>query len=201
MNVQQKLPLVLSSVALGVAILGATPAGQAAARVVVPSNSIGTIQLKAGSVTDAKIRKHSLTAADFKAGELGAAAPGAQGPQGPQGAQGAQGPQGATGPAGSQGVPGMSGYEIVTGNGASIAGNGAGYDIATCPTGKKAIGGGLSPYGSGKPTMPAKIVSLAMAFSAPSDGPSGSSWWIGVYNQTAGATQIYAYAVCATVAG
>jgi hypothetical protein len=187
LNVQQKLPLILSSVALAVAILGATPAGQAAARFVVPSNSVGTLQLKSGSVTDAKIRKHSLTAADFQAGQL------------PAGATGAQGQQGAPG---AQGAPGLSGYEIVAGSGASIAANGAGYDMANCPAGKKAISGGFSPYGGGgKPTLaPPKIVQLGMAFSIPIDSPNGSAWWVGVYNQSGSAAQIYAYAVCAAVA-
>jgi hypothetical protein len=189
LNVQQKLPIVLSTVALCVAILGATPAGQAAARLVVPSNSVGTLQLKTGSVTDAKIRKHSLTAADFQLGQLPA---GQQGPQGEQGAQGAPGPQGS---------PGLSGYQIVAGNGTTIVANGAGYDMANCPAGAKAIGGGFSPYGGGKPTLAGvKMAQLGMAFSVPIDGNNGSAWWVGVYNLGGSAAQVYAYAVCASVA-
>ena len=194
MNVQQKLPIVLSTVALCVAILGATPAGQAAARFVVPSNSVGTLQLKSGSVTDTKIRKHSLTATDFKVGELPAGQPG---PQGPQGVQGVQGTPGTPGP---QGVPGLSGYEIVAGNGATVAANATGYDVANCPTGKKAIGGGFTPYGGGKPTPVGKAAQLGMVVSAPVDGANGSAWWVGVNNLSGSATQVYAYAVCASVA-
>jgi hypothetical protein len=192
LNVQQKLPIILSSAALFVAILGATPAGQAAAHLVVPSNSVGTLQLRAGSVTDSKIRKHSLTAADFQIGQL---------PAGQQGPQGQQGQPGAQGVPGTQGAPGLSGYEIVVGNGTAVAPNGTGYDMASCPAGKKAIGGGFAPYGGGKPVLGGpRVVQLAMAFSAPVDSASGSTWWVGVYNLSGTATQVWAYAVCASVA-
>jgi hypothetical protein len=66
---------VLSSAALAVAVLGATPLGEAASGLVVPRNSIGT----------GEVRDRSLLARDFKAGQL---------PRGPQGPAGPAGPAG-----------------------------------------------------------------------------------------------------------
>ena len=72
---------------------------------VLPTNSVGSAQLKKNAVTNAKLKKNAVTTAkvkngsllltaDFKAGQLPA------GPQGPKGDPGAQGP---AGPAGSPG--------------------------------------------------------------------------------------------------
>ena len=63
--------LVVSLVALAVA-LGGT--GYAVTQ--LPSNSVGTAQIKKGAVTGAKVRNRSLTAIDFKKGTL------LQGPRG-----------------------------------------------------------------------------------------------------------------------
>jgi hypothetical protein len=82
--------------------------GSAAKQPVVPPNSVGSLQVKNGS----------LLAKDFAAGQLpggktGATGPagaqGGQGPQGPQGAQGPQGPAGGPGPQGAQGAQGPQG--------------------------------------------------------------------------------------------
>ena len=43
-------------------VLGASPLGSAAERLVLPPNSVGTAQLKPAAVTAAKIRPRSLTA-------------------------------------------------------------------------------------------------------------------------------------------
>jgi hypothetical protein len=63
----------LSVTALVVAVLGWTPLGQAARRVVFPANSVGTAQLKAQSVTSTKIRTRTIVNADIKPGSLLAA--------------------------------------------------------------------------------------------------------------------------------
>ena len=65
----------------------------------MPANSVGTRQLKNGAVTAKKIRRGTLLAKDFKAGEL---AIGTSEASGAQGDPGASGPQGATGGTGSQ---------------------------------------------------------------------------------------------------
>jgi hypothetical protein len=77
-----RLPLVLSVTALVVAVLGATPVGNAAMNLVVPRNSVGTLQLKANAVTAAKVKNGSLLSADFQAGPDPAGPQGAAGPKG-----------------------------------------------------------------------------------------------------------------------
>jgi hypothetical protein len=86
-----KLAVALSAAALLVSVLFATPVGQAASRLVLAKNSVGTAQLKKNAVTGAKVKDGSLLAADFKAGQLPA------GPQGPKGEKGDKGDPGAPG--------------------------------------------------------------------------------------------------------
>ena len=81
-----KFSPIVAVTALVVAVLGSTPLGHAAARVVLPSNSVGSTQLKSNAVTGTKVKNGSLLAADFKTGQL------------PVGAAGAQGAPGAAGP-------------------------------------------------------------------------------------------------------
>jgi hypothetical protein len=84
------------------------------------------------------------------AGLTGPAGPaGPQGDPGPAGADGAQGPAGpqgdpgADGAQGPQGDPSISGYEVV--RGPTVTGGGGTYTAtATCPAGKKVLGGGGS---------------------------------------------------------
>jgi hypothetical protein len=79
--VTNRLPLVLSSTALAVALLGATPLGNAAGEL-LPRGSVGTAQLQDGAVTAAKVKDRSLLARDFKQGQLPRGEPGPQGPAG-----------------------------------------------------------------------------------------------------------------------
>jgi hypothetical protein len=82
--------------------------GGAYAATNLPKNSVGSPQIKDGSVrgadlannavTSAKVKDGSLLSADFKAGQLHAGAQGRTGAQGPVGPKGPAGP--ATGPAG-----------------------------------------------------------------------------------------------------
>jgi hypothetical protein len=81
--------LVVACLALAVA-LGGT--GYAAS--VLPANSVGTKQLRNGAVVAAKVKAHSLVAANFVQGQL---------PTGPPGPKGADGLPGAAGPAGPNG--------------------------------------------------------------------------------------------------
>jgi hypothetical protein len=92
--------MIVACLALLVALGGTSVAAVNA----LPTNSVGTAQLKASAVTNPKIAANavnslkvlngSLVKADFKAGQLPA---GPQGPPGPQGQPGAQGPQGVAG--------------------------------------------------------------------------------------------------------
>lgn len=74
---------VISVLALVVALTGTAYAAG-----VLPSNSVGTPQLKNNAVTTAKVKKGTLVASDFKPGSLPRGATGATGPQGPEGAVG-----------------------------------------------------------------------------------------------------------------
>jgi hypothetical protein len=135
-----KFSIILAATALLVAVLGATPVGQAAGRLVLPKNSVGAVQLKKNTVsgkkiatnavsgakiardavTGAKVKDGSLLAADFKVGQLPAGPQGPKGdpgPQGPKGDPGQQGPKGdkgdpgAQGPKGDQGIQGIQGLK------------------------------------------------------------------------------------------
>jgi hypothetical protein len=77
-----RLSLTLALVALAVALLGATPLGEAAREVVLPRGSVGTSELQDGAVTAAKVKDHSLLVRDFKQGQI------PRGPAGPQGPPG-----------------------------------------------------------------------------------------------------------------
>jgi hypothetical protein len=107
-----RLALGVSVAALGVAMVGFTPIGEAA-RQMLPVDSVGTAQIKDGAVTGAKMKDGSLRLRDLRAsdrealvGPQGEAGPqGAPGPQGADGARGATGPQGPAGPPGPAAAP------------------------------------------------------------------------------------------------
>ncbi len=123
---RDRVPIILSTTALLVALLGATPLGEAAYKAVVPKNSVGAAQLRNGAVTNAKIRgdavttgkvkNRSLKAIDFKLGQL------PSGPPGPTGAKGDKGDAGGIGPS--------DGYSDVSG-GPSAVPNASGARVAT----------------------------------------------------------------------
>jgi hypothetical protein len=74
-----RVSLAFSSAALLIALLGATPLGEAAQQLVLPRGSVGTSQLRDGAVTALKVKDHSLLARDFRLGQL------PEGPPGPPG--------------------------------------------------------------------------------------------------------------------
>jgi hypothetical protein len=130
---KNRIPLALSTTALLVAVLGVTSLGRAAYDVVIPRNSVGTLQLKRNAVTSSKLAPNtvrgsqvvdgSLLTQDFKSGQI------------PQGPKGDKGDRGATGP------PGLSGYEIVTATG-TVSANATLFAVqAQCPAGKNVLGG------------------------------------------------------------
>jgi len=92
---RERLPIILSSTALLVSVLGATPLGEAAYDAVVPRNSVGTAQLKRNAVTSSKIAPNavrtahvvngSLLAEDFRSGQLPKGEKGEKGDKGDRG--------------------------------------------------------------------------------------------------------------------
>jgi hypothetical protein len=181
---RERLPIVLSTTALAVAVLGATPVGEAALDQIVPRNSVGTPQLRNGAVTNAKlagsavtgakVRNRSLLAVDFRAGQLPAGPPGPTGPQGPAGPPGASGLQ----PVFTTGARNSVSYKALN---------------ATCPSGKLALGGGVA-------ITPA---SAATAVAITSNYLSGTTTWATAARETStfgGSWSLNAVVVCATVA-
>lgn len=81
--------MVVACIALLIAL-----GGTSYAAIRLPKNSVGTNQLKRNAVISAKVKDHSLLAADFKPNQL------------PSGPQGFKGEKGAKGDKGDPGVPG-----------------------------------------------------------------------------------------------
>lgn len=166
-----KTPALIATAALVVAVLAATPVGHAAGRLVLAKGSVGAAQLRKNAVTTAKVKNHSLLAADFKAGQLPA------GPQGPKG------DKGGTGAAGS---PGISGRELAFGPFTTLAADAYGDAEVSCPAGKTPIGGGW--HG-------AAILAIRESYS-----PVGSSiWTVNAKNIGGSPGSFQAFAVCASM--
>lgn len=122
-------------------------------------------------------------------GPQGVAGPqGTQGPQGVAGTQGASGPEGPPGPQGQPGVPGpsgpagVSGYEIVNTMG-TLPTNGSVSVVATCPSGKRVLGGGY--------VVPSE------ADTAPLSRPEADNAWRVDFKSNGGSGTASVYAICA----
>jgi hypothetical protein len=182
-----RLSLGIAITALLVAVLSATPLGNAAYNALAP-NSVGAKQIKTGAVTNVKLRGDAVTSGkvlngslrvvDFKPGQI---------PAGPKGDKGDKGDKGAKGDTGSTG---LTGVEIVTVNGAPQSGV---FTVvsASCPEGKRIIGGGAR-------------IAIAGAFyddvAIESSYPLTQKTWQAVgseVNATAGNWILTAYAICA----
>ena len=139
----------------------------------MPANSVGTRQLKNGAVTAKKIRRGTLLANDFKAGELpvgSVVAPmpegssgvqgttgsqstknevGGQGEAGEQGRAGEVGPQGKPGPQGPAGEQGEPGARGETGAEGTTGPRGEAGEPG--PAGEPGAQGPAGPQGAGEP--------------------------------------------------
>src|SRR5262249_22484811 len=113
---------VVACLALAVAL-----GGTGYAAVILPANSVGTVQLRTGAVIASKVKQHSLLASNFAPGQLPRGRAGAKGAKGDTGAAGAQGPagaqgaQGGQGPAGPKGDPATKMFAVVGSNGQAKA--------------------------------------------------------------------------------
>jgi hypothetical protein len=113
---------------------------------------------------------------------------GIPGPQGAAGPSGTEGPQGTAGSQGPQGVPGapgpagVAGYEIVNTHG-TLPANGTVQVVATCPSGKRVLGGGY--------------VAPSASDTAPLSRPEGDSGWRVDFKSNGGSGDASVYAICA----
>jgi hypothetical protein len=163
--------MVVALIALAVAL-----GGTSYAAVSLPANSVGTLQLKKGAVTNTKVKAHSLTGVVFKAGTL---LQGAAGPVGPTGAAGAAG---AVGPAGPAGVLDTAKLSVVNGASHNVAGGAVGQFDVSCPAGSHVISGG---YNSG------------YRWYAEYNGPiSTTTWRVGLINPTASTESFQVELLC-----
>jgi Collagen triple helix repeat (20 copies) len=175
--------LVVSCLALLVAL-----GGTSYAAVALPKNSVGTPQLRAGSVTSLKVKDRTLRVVDFAPAQR-VQLKGPRGATGPQGDKGDKGEKGDRGEKGELGAPGTSGHVIVQRTGTSTSGTLA--VSATCPAGKKALGGG------GFTQTPGAGVSIQNSFPP----PGGASWLVVARATNPGSGwNFIAHVVCATVA-
>ena len=195
MKAGTRIPTALSIAALAVAVLGTTPLGQAAGRLIVPANSVGTTQLKKGAVTGGKIKPGSLTAALFRGGQL---------PAGPKGDTGAAGPAGPQGPKGDSGA--TTAVVRTALEKAVPSGSEGSLDIA-CNAGERALGGGGVFFGGGlgdhlRSSLPVHLIRDSSGkptggIAGVSDGEPADGWEVTGVNGAAGPRDFGGYVVCA----
>jgi hypothetical protein len=166
--------IVVAAIALLVALGGTSIAAVSQ----VPRASVGTPQLKNNAVTGAKIAASTITSADvkngsllrgdFKAGQIPA------------------------GPAGPPGPAGLSAREQVSAE-TTLTALGPKNVTATCPAGKKVIGGGVELSGAGRNRV-----------SVTENKPFGDNAWEAEAFEVVNTNQtwkVVVHALCANVAG
>jgi hypothetical protein len=168
--------LVVAAIALSVSL---TATGYAA--VVLPKNSVGSDQLKAGAVTSAKVKDGTLQVTDF-------------GRASRERLRGSVGPVGPRGEKGDPGPAGLGGVETV---GASSPFNSSPEKtlVVNCPTGKRLLGGGAGAWGR---AMIDSAVGVVLTASQPLDDRT----WLAAareVNPTDESWVLQAKAVCAAV--
>jgi hypothetical protein len=175
----QRLPLVIATTALAVALVGSTPVGQAAESVldqIVPRAK--RADLAANAV---KLNGHR-SSFNPKPGQIPVVSAEGKLPE----SIGAVGPQGPQGPAGPRGA---SGYVRVQENVTVPDGTGAPDFGVSCPGGRSVFGGGYS----------FRKVDTDALFVFESRPASDSEWRIKVSNETGGNKPMTLYAVCVNV--
>ncbi len=129
--------LVISVIALFVALGGSGYAAVAINGKNIKNRSIAGKKLKKGTVGGAEVKNGSLGAVDFKAGQLPGGPPGPRGQQGLPGARGQQGLPGTPGSArayGEIGITATGDYELLPGRSKNVVGvtHGGGGNDSAC---------------------------------------------------------------------
>ena len=138
----------------------------------IANSAVNNAKLAKNAVTSSKVADKSLTANDFADGQI---------------------PAGPAGPAGKDWAPGISGYQLVEVDSVS---DGAGTKqlTASCPSGKRVLGGGLQILGAGK-----KFVASNGGYPS-ANGTAFTGEGQNVLVDTPVIWQLKVYAICATVA-
>jgi hypothetical protein len=187
-------------VAALVAVLGVTAVAMAAGG--ASSSKAGKVKVKCPARVLAGQGK--VTCRLF--GRLPAGPQGPQGPKGAKGSKGDKGQKGEKGDKGAAGAAGVSGYEVVNQTFKEVFIENSGgmrglseVKTVTCPTGKRAIGGGTDLGTNATQNGQQRSVSVSM--SAPNG--TGTGWSAQLFNNetTGGGTSIdlRVYAICANV--
>jgi hypothetical protein len=199
----KRLPMIVATTALLVALFGSTPVGHAVGANVPFFAKTAGYAKQAGNAASVGRVKVSQQPRPGQLLPLGADGkfPASVALNGPIGPKGDKGDKGATGPKGDPGQPGPRGYagpagpagisglEYLTSEGTDVPNGQRKVVTILCPKGKKAIAGGVSTS--------SKLAHIRE--SAPLDGGAG---WLGT---TANTTEkyddrMYVWAICAIVA-
>jgi hypothetical protein len=191
-----RLPIVLSSTALAIALLGSTSVGQAFSSGASLAKR-ASFAKNAGAVNGIKASKQPRPGRLLPLGpdgkfpaSVGLAGP--QGPKGPKGEKGDTGEAGAQGPAGTPGTPGISGwgYHVV---GHDIGSKKIETWTAPCPAGQQPLGGGVARGATNE-------YATRILDTAPLVDPGATGWVVTVYNESTIAITDYAWVICGVVA-
>jgi len=193
---------------LAAAIVVAGLAAVATAATGVATDSKKTVKVKCPAAPGAK-KVTCKVIGKLPQGPQGVPGPaGAKGAKGDKGATGNRGPEGAkgaTGAKGADGAPGLSGYEIVNQTFAAVfienSGSPRGLSevkTVTCPSGKRAIGGGANLGTNAAQNGQQRQVTLSLS------GPNGTGtgWSVQLFNNSTSidtSIDLQVYAICASV--
>jgi hypothetical protein len=182
-EMRKRLPVVLSAAALVVALLGSTPLGEAA------RNVIPAFARNSGAVNGIRASRTPRPGYLVPLGADGRF-PQVVVPAGPPGPRGDKGERGEPGP------PGLAGLRAVSVTTAVDSSSPKGV-TATCPPGKRVLGGGATIIGAG---LDGPVVTQSQPVGA--DAASVDAWAataveVGVYTSS---WRLIAYALCADVA-
>ena len=177
-----------ATVLAGIALLVAL-GGTSYAAIVLPANSVGTPQLKAGAVTSIKVKDRTLLARDFAAGQIPA------GPAGPTGAPGAAGPAGPAGPAGAAAGAIVHVTAVAAPPGTTTSA------LASCAAGQKVTGGGAYLIGNTTDTdhltVSAPVIGTGgVSFNTVADGGTATSWFASMYSSGPVSRTLNVYVIC-----
>jgi hypothetical protein len=195
---RHRLPLLLSVVALLVAVVGSTPVAGAVGGALLPARSVGSEQLRPHAVTSAKIRNGSVTALDVQKRAL----TGAHVRDGSLLAADFRAGQMPAGPKGDKGDSGTANVVFRRGQ-ASLSAGGLAAAVAPCAPGERLLGGGAAVLRAGDTLSADPKVAVLASYPAadgstpPLEGETASRWVAVARADEPSSTRIVAFAACA----